>query len=130
GGGGGRELAGRRIGGRKVLRLRARPGQSFRWRFRAPGAWCLVHPFSLSEEPGGRSLRITVRTAGRHTAMLAQLPVGTRVIAEGPCGGLIAEASWAGPVTLIAGGSGLPPPPACFANRPRARDAVASRYPG
>ena len=117
-----------RITGRNVHRLRVRPGQYFRWRFLAPGAWYLVHPFSLSEEPGGRSLRITVRTAGRHTAMLAQLPVGTRVIAEGPCGGLIAEASWAGPVTLIAGGIGITPLRALFATVPCAEHAITLIY--
>src|SRR5262249_60313289 len=76
-----------RITGRNVHRLRARPGQYFRWRFLAPGAWYLVHPFSLSEEPGGRGLRITVRPAGRHTAMPAPLPGSTPVLPQGPRGG-------------------------------------------
>jgi predicted ferric reductase len=117
-----------RITGRAIHRLRARPGQYFRWRFLAPGAWYLAHPYSLSEEPSGRSLRITVRVTGRHTAMLAQLPVGTRVIAEGPCGGLISRASWAGPVALIAGGIGITPLRALFATAPCAEHALTLIY--
>jgi len=117
-----------RITGRNIHRLHARPGQYFRWRFLAPGAWYLAHPYSLSEEPDGRSLRITVRVTGRHTAMLAQLPAGTRVIAEGPCGGLIARPSWAGPVALIAGGIGITPLRALFATAPCAENAITLIY--
>jgi predicted ferric reductase len=117
-----------RVTGRNIHRLHARPGQYFRWRFLAPGGWFLAHPYSLSEEPGGRGFRITVRIAGRHTAMLAQLPAGTRVIAEGPCGGLIAEASWAGPVALFAGGIGITPLRALFATAPCAEHAITLIY--
>jgi len=117
-----------RITGRNIHRLHPRPGQYFRWRFLAPGAWYLAHPYSLSEEPGGRSFRITVRITGRHTAKLAQLPVGTRVIAEGPCGGLIAGAGWAGPVILIAGGIGITPLRALFATAPCAENAITLIY--
>jgi predicted ferric reductase len=117
-----------RITGRNIHRLHARPGQYFRWRFLAPGAWYLAHPYSLSEEPDGQGFRITVRIAGRHTAMLSQLPAGTRVIAEGPCGGLIARASWAGPVALIAGGIGITPLRALFATAPCAEHAITLIY--
>lgn len=117
-----------RITGRNVHCFHARPGQYFRWRFLAPGAWHLAHPYSLSEEPGGRGFRITVRIAGRHTAMLSQLPIGTRVIAEGPCGGLIAGTSWAGPVALIAGGIGITPLRALFATAPCAENAITLIY--
>lgn len=117
-----------RITGRDIHRLRASPGQYFRWRFLTPGAWYLAHPYSLSEEPDVRSLRITVRIAGHHTSMLSQLPIGTRVIAEGPSGGLIARASWAGPVTLIAGGVGITPLRALFATAPCAENAITLIY--
>jgi predicted ferric reductase len=117
-----------RITGRNVHRFHARPGQYFRWRFLAPGAWHLAHPYSLSEEPGGRGFRITVRIAGRHTAMLSQLPAGTRVIAEGPCGGLTAGTNWAGPVALIAGGIGITPLRALFATAPCAENAITLIY--
>src|SRR5207247_9639858 len=108
-----------RVAGRNLGRLHASPGQYFRWRFLTPGAWHLAHPYSLSEEPGGQSLRITVRIGGPHTSMLTRLRPGTRVVAEGPCGGLVAAAGWAGPVTLIAGGGGLTPLRAPVAARSR-----------
>jgi ferredoxin-NADP reductase len=117
-----------RVTGRNIHRLHARPGQYFRWRFLAPRAWYLAHPYSLSEEPDGQGFRITVRIAGRHTAMLSQLLAGTRVIAEGPCGGLIARASWAGPVALIAGGIGITPLRALFATAPCAEHAITLIY--
>ena len=69
-----------------------------------------------------------MRITGRHTAKLAQLPVGTRVIAEGPCGGLIAGAGWAGPVILIAGGIGITPLRALFATAPCAENAITLIY--
>jgi ferredoxin-NADP reductase len=97
-------------------------------RFLTPGAWFLAHPYSLSEEPGGRGFRITVRAAGRHAATLAKLPAGTRVIAEGPCGGLIAAANWTGPVALIAGGIGITPLRALFAAVPCAEHAITLIY--
>jgi ferredoxin-NADP reductase/DMSO/TMAO reductase YedYZ heme-binding membrane subunit len=117
-----------RIRGRNLHRLHASPGQYFRWRFLAPGAWYLAHPLSLSEEPGGQSLRITVRTGGPHTSRLARLSPGTRVIAEGPCGGLIAAAGWGGPVTLIAGGVGITPLRALFATASCADGSISLIY--
>jgi ferredoxin-NADP reductase/DMSO/TMAO reductase YedYZ heme-binding membrane subunit len=117
-----------RIRGRNLDRLHASPGQYFRWRFLAQGAWYLAHPFSLSEEPGGQSLRITVRIGGPHTAMLARLSPGTRVIAEGPCGGLIASSGWRGPVALIAGGVGITPLRALFATASCAGGSISLVY--
>jgi ferredoxin-NADP reductase len=40
------------------------------------------------------------------------------VIAEGPCGGLLARPCWTGPVLLIAGGIGITPLRALFATCP------------
>ena len=48
-----------RITGRRLDRLKARPGQFFIWRFLTPGHWWTAHPFSLSAAPDGRSFRIT-----------------------------------------------------------------------
>jgi len=117
-----------RIAGRDLDRLHASPGQYFRWRFLTPGAWHLAHPYSLSEEPGGQSLRITVRIGGPHTSMLTRLRPGTRVVAEGPCGGLVAAAGWAGPVTLIAGGVGITPLRALFATASCAEGSISLIY--
>jgi ferredoxin-NADP reductase len=117
-----------RMAGRDLDRLHVRPGQYFRWRFLAPGAWHLAHPFSLSEEPDGRNLRITVRMGGPHTSMLQHLRPGTRVVAEGPSGGLVAAPGWLGPVTLIAGGVGITPLRALFATASCADRSISLIY--
>ncbi len=98
-----------RIGGRGLDRLNARAGQFFFWRFLTRGFWYTQHPFSLSEAPDGRSFRITVKNLGDHSARFAQIPVGTRVFAEGPFGVFTDESRHSGKVLLIAGGIGITP---------------------
>jgi predicted ferric reductase len=97
------------VGGRDLDRLRALPGQSLRWRFLARGHWHEAHPFSLSAAPDGRRLRITVKELGDYTARMATLRPGTRVIVEGPYGGLTAAARRRPRAALIAGGVGITP---------------------
>jgi predicted ferric reductase len=98
-----------RMSGRRLERLGARPGQFLVWRFLARGFWWSAHPFSLSAAPDGRSLRITVKALGDHSARLAAVPVGTRVLAEGPFGVFTADARRRDKVLLIAGGIGITP---------------------
>ena len=98
-----------RISGRHLDRLRAAPGQFFLWRFLARGQWATARPFSLSAAPDGRSLRITVKALGDHSARLATLPVGTRVIAEGPFGVFTDTTRRCEKALLIGGGIGITP---------------------
>lgn len=98
-----------RISGRRLDRLHARPGQFFVWRFLTPGRWWTAHPFSLSAAPDGRSLRITVKALGDHSASLASVPVGTRVLAEGPFGVFTEASRRRDKVALVAGGIGITP---------------------
>jgi len=98
-----------RISGRRLERLRAEAGQFFLWRFLARGHWATAHPFSLSAAPDGRSLRITVKALGDHTARIAALRPGTRVVAEGPFGVFTAARRRRNQVLLIAGGIGITP---------------------
>jgi predicted ferric reductase len=97
------------IGGRNLQRLRAQAGQFFLWRFLDRGRWWASHPFSLSAAPDGRSLRITVKALGDHSARLAELKPGTRVVAEGPFGVFTAAARRREKVLLVAGGIGITP---------------------
>jgi predicted ferric reductase len=97
------------VGGVRLERLRARAGQFFTWRFLTRGRWWEAHPFSLSAAPDGRRLRITVKGVGDHTAGLARLAPGTRVIAEGPFGAFTAAARRRAGVAMIAGGVGITP---------------------
>jgi predicted ferric reductase len=97
------------ISGRRLGRLRARAGQFFFWRFLRRGLWLMTHPFSLSAAPDGRSLRITVKALGDHSAALADVPVGTRVVAEGPFGVFTDATRRRAKALLIAGGIGITP---------------------
>jgi predicted ferric reductase len=96
-----------RITGRRLDRLHARPGQFFQWRFL--NRWWTAHPFSLSEAPDGSTFRITVKALGDDTAALARVPVGTRVVAEGPFGVFTDAARRGAKRLLIAGGIGITP---------------------
>lgn len=98
-----------RITGRRLDRLHAQPGQFFLWRFLTRGHWWTAHPFSLSAAPDGRSLRISVKAAGDHTERMGSVPVGTRVVAEGPFGAFTDAARRRDRVLLIAGGIGITP---------------------
>ncbi len=98
-----------RMTGRRLERLDARPGQFFIWRFLTGGFWWTAHPFSLSAAPDGRSLRISVKASGDHTARIDSIPVGTRVVAEGPFGSLTDGVRKGRKALLIAGGIGVTP---------------------
>jgi predicted ferric reductase len=98
-----------RIGGRGLGRLRAQAGQFFLWRFLTRGRWWASHPFSLSAAPDGRSLRITVKDLGDFTHRLAAVPVGTRVVVEGPFGAFTDAVRRRPKVALIGGGVGITP---------------------
>jgi predicted ferric reductase len=108
-----------RMTGRNLDRLRAHPGQFFIWRFLTRGRWWSAHPFSLSEAPDGRSFRITVKALGDHSAALASVPVGTRVVAEGPFGVFTDAARRTGKRLLVAGGIGITPVRALVERRSR-----------
>jgi predicted ferric reductase len=116
------------IGGRALHRLRARSGQFFAWRFLTPGRWWEAHPFSLSAAPDGRRLRITVKGLGDYSARLAGVPVGTRVIAEGPFGTFMADRRRCPRVALIAGGAGITPIRALLEDMPGEPGEIAVVY--
>ncbi|MET8402939.1 ferredoxin reductase family protein [Streptomyces sp900116325] len=95
--------------GEHLDELGGRPGQFLRWRFLAPGLWWTANPYSLSAPAHPHHLRITVKTAGGHSAALAHLAPGTRVWAEGPYGGFTENRRTAPKVLLLAGGVGITP---------------------
>jgi predicted ferric reductase len=68
-----------------------------------------VNPFSMSAAPNGRSLRLTAKAVGTTSAGLRDLPVGTRVFAEGPYGAFTALQRTRENTLLIAGGVGITP---------------------
>jgi ferredoxin-NADP reductase len=106
------------ISGRDFDRLRAEPGQFFRWRFLTRQLWWQSHPYSLSAMPQPHLMRITVKSRGEHSGSLAALAPGTRIIAEGPYGAFTPSLTGRR-VLLIAGGVGITPIRAMFAALPR-----------
>jgi ferredoxin-NADP reductase len=116
------------ITGRDFDRLRAEPGQFFRWRFLTRELWWQSHPYSLSAMPQPDLMRITVKAQGEHSGSLATLEPGTRVIAEGPYGAFTPSMSGRR-VLLIAGGVGITPIRAMFAALPkRMSDGITLVY--
>jgi ferredoxin-NADP reductase len=98
-----------RIAGRRLDRLKAVPGQFFLWRFLTRGHWWSAHPFSLSEAPDGKTFRITAKSVGTHTSRMRTIPIGTRVVAEGPFGDFTERSRHRDKVLLVAGGIGITP---------------------
>lgn len=95
--------------GRKLQKMRPKAGQFFMWRFLAPGMWTQAHPFSLSRAPRGDVMRITVKPVGDHTAAMADLLPGTKVMAEGPLGRFTLHHRRAHGIVLAGAGSGIAP---------------------
>ena len=95
--------------GRNLDRLEVRAGQYFLWRFLTPDGWWRSHPYSISAAPNGEWLRITVKDLGDGSRDLQAIPIGTRVIVEGPYGILTDVRRTKPGVALIAGGIGITP---------------------
>ncbi len=97
------------VTGRDLDRLPVRSGQYFNWRFLHGREWWHAHPYSLSSAPNGRWLRITVKALGDGSRRLQSVPVGTRVLVEGPYGAMTGARRSRRKVALIAGGIGIAP---------------------
>ena len=97
------------ISGRNLRKIHARGGNFFEWRFLSKSLWGQAHPYSLSAAPTDTMLRITVKNLGDHSASLARVKPGTRVVAEGPYGIFTAARTSSKRVVLIGGGVGIAP---------------------
>jgi len=116
------------VTGRDLDRLPVRSGQYFVWWFVTGREWWHGHPFSLSAAPNGRSLRITVKALGDGTRRLQRIPVGTRVLVEGPYGVLTGARRTRRKVALLAGGIGIAPLRALLEVLPAAPGDLAMIY--
>lgn len=97
------------VTGKHLDELPARAGQFMLWRFPGHNRWWQVNPFSLSAAPNGTSLRLTAKAVGTTSAGLRNLPIGSRVIAEGPYGAFTSLQRTREATLLIAGGVGVTP---------------------
>lgn len=95
------------LSGRYLEHLGAVGGQFFQWRFLKKGLWWQAHPYSLSAVPRPPYIRVTIKVLGDHSSRLARLPVGTRVLIEGPYGIFTDRARATNKVLLVGGGVGL-----------------------
>ncbi len=95
--------------GKRLGKLAPRAGQFFLWRFLEPGLWREAHPFSLSRQPDGHSLRITVKPSGDFAQGLHRLQPGSRVMVEGPLGVFTQQVRVGGGLVLVAAGIGITP---------------------
>ncbi len=97
------------ISGRGVDQLAARPGQFVCIRILTADLWWQAHPYSLSAAPQPGTLRLTVKALGDgSTRTLATRP-GTRVLLEGPYGGMSIDRAGGRRVLLVGAGVGLAP---------------------
>ena len=95
--------------GRALDRFPATAGQFLLWRFLDRQGWTRGHPYSLSDAPDGRRLRITVKELGDGSRDARTIRPGTRVLFEGPFGRLTARARTRAGVALIGAGVGVAP---------------------
>ena len=94
--------------GRDLDRFPIRAGQYVNVRFLTDG-WWRAHPYSISAQPNGRWLRLTVKALGDDSARARDLAVGTVAIVEGPYGNLTGERRTADQVLLMGAGIGVTP---------------------
>ena len=112
------------LSGRDLADVAARGGQFFQWRFLTRELWWQAHPYSLSAPPNPSWLRVTVKDLGDHSSTLHRLPVGTRVLAEGPYGVFTAGHRHGETVTAFAAGVGVTPVRAMLEDLPPATDVT------
>ncbi len=114
--------------GRDVAAMGALPGQFVRLRPLTRQGWWSSHPYSLSAAPSGDRLRVSAKDLGDHSAALAGMRPGTRVLVLGPFGALTAERRSRRQVLLLAGGIGVTPLRALFQTLPAAPGELTFVY--
>lgn len=98
------------LAGDGIEHLEARGGQYIVVRFLTRKHWLSGHPYSLSTPVTDGRLRITIRALGDHSTGVAELPVGTKAVVEGPFGVFTSKMARAEtPALLIGGGAGVTP---------------------
>jgi predicted ferric reductase len=96
------------IGGRQLDRFEYEAGQYANVHFLHAGFW-FSHPFSFSTAPDGKTIRFSIKQLGDFTKKLPALPIGTKVILDGPYGVFTARHAVKEKIALIAGGIGITP---------------------
>lgn len=95
--------------GRHLDQMPVKGGQWFSFRFMTREWWWQGHPYSISNTPNGKYLRVTVKNLGDQSGSLMSLRKGTRVWIEGPYGVFTDKARVMNHAVLLAGGIGVTP---------------------
>ncbi|MBF0544400.1 MAG: ferric reductase-like transmembrane domain-containing protein [Candidatus Riflebacteria bacterium] len=95
--------------GRDLKNFSFKTGQFAIVRFFAPGFRWESHPFSLSLPKNNEFLRLTVRQIGDFTKKIPELPIGTKILVDGPHGIFTSDRVIGKKILLIAGGIGITP---------------------
>jgi predicted ferric reductase len=93
--------------GRHLDRLAIAGGQFLFWRFLTRSMWWQAHPYTMSALPQPPYARLTVKAVGDHSAAVAKLRPGTRIVIEGPYGAFTRFAQQRPQVLLVAAGIGV-----------------------
>ena len=93
--------------GRNLDKLPITGGQFFFWRFLTRSMWWQAHPYTLSALPQPPYVRLTVKAVGDHSAAVARLRPGTRIVVEGPYGAFTKYAQQRPQALLVAAGIGV-----------------------
>jgi len=93
--------------GRGLDKLAIAGGQFFFWRFLTRSMWWQAHPYTMSALPQPPYVRLTVKAVGDHSAAVAKLRPGTRIVVEGPYGVFTRFAQQRPQVLLMAAGIGV-----------------------
>lgn len=97
------------ISGKSLDKFKAKGGQFVLVRFFTKGLWWQEHPFSLSQLPDDKHLRLTIRQLGDFTNQIPALKSGTKVLVSGPYGAFTLDRATKDKVLYIAGGIGITP---------------------
>jgi predicted ferric reductase len=97
------------LGSKSGRAVDGQAGQFVLVRALRPRLWWHAHPFSLSAAPRDGVMRVTVKERGDATRELARLPIGSRVVVEGPYGAITPAALGDKPPLFVVGGVGIAP---------------------
>ncbi len=96
------------ISGKHIEDFHFCAGQWAQFHILVPGLWH-HHPFSFSAPYDGKELRVTIKNLGDYSERVHAIPLGTRVVVDGPLGRFTRKSAYAGKYCLIGGGVGIAP---------------------
>ncbi len=97
------------ISGRNMELFPVEAGQFMIVRFWGKGFRWEAHPFSMSMQPDGKRIRLSIKASGDFTRRIPALKPGTPVFIDGPHGIFTSRNCSSSKILLIAGGIGITP---------------------